>query len=179
MSGYTTAVALATAVAGTAYSVYSTQQAGKQASLNADAQSEQAQNDANAAASASMVQADRIRRIARNQASEANTALAGSGVEVGEGTAVNINEEIIGNAEEDAVLTIFNGQNQKARGSVDASNYKLAGSQARSNANTQSIGTVLSSGARIASGWKASAAGRDMQGQTQELNTNPAWVRNS
>lgn len=179
MSGYTTAVALGTAVVGTAYSVYSTQQAGKQASLNADAQSQQAQNDANTAASAATVQADRIRRLARNQASEANAALAASGVEVGEGTAVNINEEIIGNAEEDATLTILNGQAQKARGYADASNYKLAGSQARSNANAESIGSVLSSGGKIASGWKATAAGRNMQGQAQALNTNPAWIKNS
>ena len=160
MSGYTAAIAVATAVAGTAYSVYSTQQAGKQSQLNADAQSEQAQNDANAAASASMVQADRIRRLARNQSSEANAALAASGVETGAGSAININEEIIGNAEEDAALTIFNGQNQKARGYVDSSNYKLAGNQARSSANSQSVGTVLSTGANLAmAGWKASANG--------------------
>ena len=179
MSGYTAAVAAAAAVAGTAYSVYSTQQSGKQAQLNAEAQSDQSKLDADTAASAAMVQADRIRRIARNQASEANASLAASGVEVGAGTAININEEIIGNAEEDAALTIFNGQNQKSRGYVDSGNYKLAGSQARTAANSQSIGTVLSSGAQIASGWKASANGRNMQGQTQELNTNPAWVRNS
>lgn len=159
MSGYTAAIAVATAVAGTAYSVYSTQQSGKQVQLTADSQAEQSQLDANAAASAATVQADRIRRLARNQASEANAALAGSGVEVGEGTAVNINEEIIGNAEEDAVLTVFNGQAQKARGSVDASNYRLLGRQARGTANAQSVGSVLSTGANLAmTGWKASAS---------------------
>lgn len=179
MSGYTAAVAAAAAVAGTAYSVYSTQQAGKQANQNAKAQAEQSQLDADAVASSSVVQADRIRRLARNQASEANAALAASGVEVGEGTAININEEIIGNAEEDAVLTIFNGENQKKRGYADATNMRLAGSQAKSSANMQAAASVLSTGGQIASGWKASASGRNMQGQTQELNTNPAWVRNS
>ena len=163
MSGATTAtyIAAAAAVASTAYSVYSSQQSGKQAQLNANAQSEQSQNDANNAASAAVVQADRIRRLARNQASEANAALAGSGVVTGEGTAININEQIIGNAEEDAALTIFNGQNQKARGYADASNYTLAGSQARSSANSQSIGTVLSAGAQAGMAWKASAAGKN------------------
>ena len=160
MAAYGGYIAAAAAVAGTAYSVYSSQQAGKQAQLTADAQAEQSQKDADAAASAATVQADRIRRLARNQASEANAALAASGVEVGEGTAININEEIIGNAEEDAVLTIFNGQNQKARGSVDAANYRSIGSQARSTANAQSIGSVLNTGASLAmSGWKASANG--------------------
>lgn len=153
--------AYAALAAATVYSVYTTQQSGKQSQLNADSQAEQAQNDADAAASAANVQADRIRRLARNQASEANAALAGSGVETGEGTAININEEIIGNAEEDAVLTIMNGQNQKARGYVDSSNYKLAGNQARSAANAQSIGTVLSAGAQAGMNWKASAAGKN------------------
>lgn len=151
--------AYAALAAATAYSVYTTQQSGKQAQLNADAQSDQSKLDADTAASAAVVQADRIRRLARNQASEANAALAGSGVQVGEGTAININEEIIGNAEEDAALTIFNGRNQGARLNTDAANYTLAGQQARSNANSQSIGTVLSAGAQAGMAWKASAAG--------------------
>ncbi len=160
MAAYGGYVAAAAAVAGTAYSVYSGNQSAKQSSLNADAQSEQAQKDADAAASASAVQADRIRRLARNQSSEANAALAASGIETGAGTAININEEIIGNAEEDAALTIFNGQNQKARGYVDASNYKLSGSQARAAANSQAVGSVLNTGSSLAmSGWKASANG--------------------
>jgi hypothetical protein len=151
--------AYAALAAATVYSVYTTQQSGKQASLNADAQSDQAKLDADTAASAAVVQADRIRRLARNQASEANAALAGSGVEVGEGTAININEEIIGNAEEDAALTIFNGRNQSSRLYNDAANYNLAGKQARSNANSQSIGTVLSAGAQAGMAWKASVNG--------------------
>ena len=176
--GVETALIAAT-LAATAYSAYSTVQSGKQANLHAQAQGEQAQADADTAASAAVVQADRIRRLARNQASEANAALAGSGVEVGEGTAVNINEEIIGNAEEDAALTIFNGKNQQARGYTDASNYKLAGSQAQSAANAQAVSSVLAGGARAGKSWKASADQRNLQGQPQQLNTNPAWVRNS
>lgn len=155
MSGYTAAIATAAAIAGTAYTAYSSQQAGKQASLNADAQSEQSQADADNAASAANVQADRIRRLARNQASEANASLAASGVEVGAGTAVNINEDIIGNAEEDAAMTIFNGQNQKKRGSVDASNIALNGKQAQSSANSQAAASVLAGGSSAYYGWKA------------------------
>lgn len=143
--------------ASTAYSVYSTQQAGKQAQLNADAQADQAAADANTEKSAAVVQAERIRRLARIQAGEANAALAGSGVEVGEGTAMNINEEIYQNAEEDAVLTIMSGKNKAQRMDGDASNYRLAGSQARGAANSQSISTVLSSASSMGSGWKSSA----------------------
>lgn len=154
------ALAYGAIAAATAYSAYSSVQQGKQASLNADAQSEQAQLDADSAASAAKVQADRIRRIARNQAGEANAALAASGVEVGEGTALNINEEIYGNAEEDAVMTILNGENQRKRGYVDAANTSLYGRQQRSAANSQAVGSVLSAGAQ-AGMWKASAAGRN------------------
>lgn len=158
MSGATTAtyVAYAAVAASAAYSVYSTQQAGKQAQLNADAQSEQAQNDANTEKSAAVVQAERIRKLARIQASEANASLAGSGVEVGAGTAININEEITRNSEEDAALTIFGGGNKAQRLNADSSNYKLTGSQARGAANSQSISTVLSSASTAASNWKSS-----------------------
>lgn len=152
--GVETAI-IAASLAATAFSAYSTVQSGKQASLNADAQSEQAQLDADNAASAAVVQADRIRRLARNQAGEANASLAASGVEVGAGTAVNINEDIIGNAEEDAAMTIFNGQNQKKRGYVDASNIALNGSQAQSSANSQAASSVLAGGSSAYFGWKA------------------------
>ncbi|PTS83995.1 hypothetical protein DBR00_11475 [Pseudomonas sp. HMWF032] len=182
MSGYTAAVAAVAAIAGTAYSVYSSEQAGKQARYNAEAQSEQQQNDADTAASAATVQADRIRRLARNRASEANAALAASGVEVGEGTAININEEIVGNAEEDATMTIFNGERQKRQGYVDSSNTALAGSQAQAAYRGQAASTLISGASSAYSGWKGATSGsanRDMQGQTKALNTNAAWVRNS
>lgn len=153
--GIETAAMVALA-ASAAYSAYSSVQQGKQAELNADAQSEQAQLDADNAASAARVQADRIRKMARIQAGEANAALAASGVEVGEGSALNINQEIYGNAEEDAVMTILNGENQRKRGYVDADNTALYGRQQRAAANSQAIGSVLSAGAQ-AGMWKASA----------------------
>ncbi|MNJ34153.1 hypothetical protein D3C77_288530 [compost metagenome] len=157
--GIETAAMVALA-ASAAYSAYSSVQQGEQASLNADAQSDQAQIDADNAASAAKVQADRIRRLARSQAGEANAALAASGVEVGAGTALNINQEIYQNAEEDAVMTILNGENQKKRGYVDAQNMSIYGQQQRSAANSQAVGSVLSAGAQ-AGMWKASAKGKN------------------
>jgi len=154
--------AMVALVASTAYSAYSSVQQGKQAQLNADAQSEQAQIDADNAASAAKVQADRIRKLARNQAGEANAALAASGVEVGAGTALNINQEIYQNAEEDAVMTILNGENQRQRGYVDAQNISAYGKQQRSAANSQAIGSVLSAGADYGM-WKARAKGNKIE----------------
>ncbi|MBF8740010.1 hypothetical protein [Pseudomonas guariconensis] len=182
MSGATTAtyVAAAAVAASTVYSAYSSVQQGKQAQLNADAQSEQTQLDADNSLSAAKVQAERIRKMARAQSSEARASLAGSGVMVDEGTALDINKQIISDAEEDAVLTIFNGENQRKRGYVDAHNMRLTGAQGRTAANMQATSSVLAGAANIASGWKSTKKpGLNMQGQADALNTNPAWVRNS
>jgi hypothetical protein len=143
--------------AATAYSVDSSIKAGKQAQLNGEAQADQAAADANTERSAAVVQAERIRKIARIQAGEANASLAASGVDVGAGTAININQEITRNSEEDAALTIFGGANKASRLNVDGSNYKLAGNQARGAANSQAVSTVLNSASTGASNWKASA----------------------
>lgn len=159
MSGYTTAVAYGVMAASAAYGAYSTVQSGKQQQLNAEAQAEQAQLDANTEKSAAQVQAERIRKMARIQAGEANAALAASGVEVGEGTALNINREIYENAEEDAALTVFGGANRALRLNTDAANYKTAGQMARSNANAQAGATLISAAANGYSGWKTSAGG--------------------
>lgn len=155
--GIETAAMVAIA-ASAAYSAYSSVQQGKQAQLNAEAQSEQAQADADDAASAAVVQAERIRKMGRIQSSEARASLAGSGVEVDAGTTLNINEEITKNAEEDAVMTILNGERQKRRGYVDASNMELYGRQQRAAANSQAVGSILSAGAQAGmAGWKSSA----------------------
>ncbi len=175
--GVETALIVAT-VGASLFSAYSTVQAGKQANLNAQAQADQAVADANTERSAAVVQAERIRKLARTQASQANASLAASGVDTGEGTAININEEIIGNAEQDAALTIFGGANRAQRLNADASNYRQAGKQAQANAYGQAASTLLQSGASAYSGWKGSAAGVNKQGQGNALNTNPAYVRN-
>lgn len=153
-AGYAAYAAMAV---GTVYSVYSSQQSGKQAQLNADAQADQAQADAETEKSAAVVQAERIRKLARIQAGEANAALAGSGVEVGAGTALNINEEIYQNAEEDAVLTIMTGKNKGQRLDGDASNYRLTSKQIGSNNKAQTAASTLQAGSQLYSGWKAMA----------------------
>lgn len=157
MAGYAAYAALAAA---TAVSVYSSVQSGKQAQANADAQAEQAALDAQIERSAAVVQAERIRKLARLQNSEANAALAASGVDIGEGTPININKEITQNAEQDASMATFGGANRAQRLDTQGVNYKMAGSQARSSANMQAAGTLLSSGFQAYSGWKNSAASK-------------------
>ncbi len=161
MSGATTAtyVAAAAIAASTAYSAYSSIQQGKQQEMNADAQAEQTRIDADTLVSAANVEASKIRKVARSQVSEARASLAGSGVMVDEGTPLNINEEITKNAEEDAVMTILNAENERDRGFANARNIKRGGDQARAAANSQAIGSVLSAGAQLGMGWKKSASG--------------------
>ncbi len=167
MSGYTAAVAMvASAVVG-AYSAYSS---GQQQKALGESQNEwnqyqanQAIADANAEKSAAEVQAEKIRKMARRQASEANASLAGSGVEVGEGTALNINSDIYANAEEDAVMTIFGGVDRSKRGINQAAGYRASGEQAQISGNAaaqagtlNAFSTVLGAAGSYgnAKGWK-------------------------
>lgn len=160
-AGGAAAVAYWATAAAAVYSAYSTVQSGKQQQLNADAQADQAELDAKTEKSAAQVQADRIRKLARIQAGEANSALAASGVEVGEGTALNINREIYENAEEDAILTVFGGNNRAQQLNVDASNTRMAGNQARADANAQAGSTLISTGDGLYTNWKTAAKARN------------------
>ncbi len=155
MSGYTAAVAMVAAAAVSAYSAY--QQGENQKEWN-DYQAAQAQADANAEKSAAEVQAEKIRKLARIQAGEATASLAGSGVDVGEGTALNINKDIYGRAEEDAVMTIFGGSDRAARGNAEAAGYRLKGEQAQQAGYLNATSSLLSAAGIYgrASGWKSS-----------------------
>ena len=153
---YATTVAAVAAVASAGVSAYSAIRQGEQQKEWGDYQAAQAQADANADRSAAEVHAGMIRKMARRQAGEANASLAGSGVEVGEGTALNINKEIYANAEEDAMLTIFGGIDRAKRGAAEADAYRLKGSQAQQAGYLNATSSLLASGATVAKGWKTS-----------------------
>jgi len=103
---------------------------------------------------AAEVDADRIRKVARQRASAANAASAASGVKTGAGTAQLIQDDVISSAEEDAQMTIFNGRDAGSRLDAQGEAFKIEGKQARSNANMQSAATVLNSGTEMYSKWK-------------------------
>lgn len=152
-TGYEIAmVAMAAVGAGTA--IYSA----NQQSEMADYQAAQAQADANADKSAAEVQAEKIRKLARIQAGEATASLAGSGVDVGEGTALNINKDIYGRAEEDAVMTVFGGTDRAARGYADASMSRMKGDTAQTAGYLNATSSVLSAYGTVAKGWKTTNA---------------------
>jgi hypothetical protein len=146
--------ALALMAIGTGVQVYGQQQEAKQQESWNKYQTKQAQADANAERGAAEVDADRIRKAARQRASAANAASAASGVKTGAGTAQLIQDDVIGSAEEDAQMTIFNGRDAGSRLDAQGEAFKIEGKQARSNANMQSAATVFNSGAEMYSKWK-------------------------
>lgn len=149
-----TSFALYAMAASAAVSAVSAIQQGQQQKEWGDYQAKQAEADAKAEKSAAEVHAEKIRKLARIQASEANASLAGSGVDVGEGTAININKDIYANAEYDALTTILNGADAARRGEAAAAGYRLRGQQARQAGNLGAASSVLGGAMKIAEGWK-------------------------
>jgi len=127
---------------------------GQQQKKMANYQAAQADADADAVRAAGRVEAARIRKAGRQQASQANAALAASGVEVGEGTALRITSDITGDAEQDAMTTIFNGNNAGARYNAQAQADRISGSNAATAGYINAGSSLLAGGAKAFSGWK-------------------------
>jgi hypothetical protein len=121
-------------------------------------QAEQTAADGNAERSAAVVEAERIRKLARKQAAETTAALSASGVSVGEGTALNINQELYADAEQDAITTIFSGKDRYARSISDASAYRTIGKQQASAAKINAGTTLLSAASNYGKGWKTAGS---------------------
>lgn len=147
---------VASSVLGAAGAVASGQQQKKMANY----QAAQSEADAQAAQAAAKVQADKIRKAGAAQASQANAALAASGVETGEGTALRITSSIVGDAEEDAVTTILSGRDSAARRNAQAQADRLSGKNAATSGYISAGSSVLEGGATAYSGWKKAKAGK-------------------
>lgn len=144
---------------GTVATVIGQQQSAKAQQDQAEDQAQQAVNQAAYQKDSAKAQAEKIRRLGAQQKSEARAALAASGVKVGEGTALEVEKEITKNSEEDALSAIISGKRSATASEDEADLFMKAGSNARTNANYASAGTVLSGATTIASGWKSSAKG--------------------
>lgn len=137
------AIAAAASVAGTAIAGYS-------AYTNSKTASKQAEADADAARSQGRLEAERIRKQKEKTQSAARAALAQNGLNVGEGTAVTINDTIERDAGYDAAMSEIAGFNASQRLQAEASVH-------RKNANTAAITTPLNSflsGVNTYKGWK-------------------------
>ena len=123
------AVAAVAAVAGAAITGYSSYQ-------NNKAAGEQAEADASAEKERGRLEADRIRKEKEKTQSAARAALAQNGLDVNEGTALVINDEIEQAANYDANMAEVTGYNSSQRLKGEASMHK-------SNAQSALIGGAL------------------------------------
>lgn len=149
-------VAVATAL--TAYGQHQQAQAQQD---SAEAQGQNVATQAGQQQDAATAEAERIRSAARRQRAEAAAAYAASGVSVGEGSAVKIDQEIARGGSLDALNTIISGGREADTLSRESAAFGKAASAARRAGTTQMFATVMSSGssAMSASGWRANGPG--------------------
>jgi len=143
------------AIASSAFSAVSQINQGRQQQKFANYQAEQAQADAQAEREVGMIKADKTRKAGRAQQSEARAALAASGVEVGAGTPLLIEGEIVRSAEEDALQEMLYGSRRGTRLDTEAQASRMAGENAAAAGVRGAVGSVLSTGAQLmAPGWR-------------------------
>lgn len=113
---------------------------------NADAQAQElaAAQERDAA----MVEAARIRKAGERTAGTARAQLAASGIDVGSGTAVVIDQNITQDANTDAEYTLLTGER---RGRA----YDASAAQSRARGKNAVAGSVLGSVTTGLQGWKA------------------------
>lgn len=118
----------------------------------ADAQATQAANEGEYRRDAAKAQAERIRRAGRSQRSAAQAALAGSGVKLGEGTALEVDKQIATDSEKDALSAILSGDRAYASGKAEASALSSYGESQQIGGYMSAAGNVL--GSYQKTGWK-------------------------
>ncbi|AYR23027.1 hypothetical protein RC54_03975 [Herbaspirillum rubrisubalbicans] len=145
-------------LAATAAGAYSTLEAGRKQANAQQAQQQELVNQAAYDKDAAVAQADKIRRAAAQQQSQARAQLAGSGAAVGEGTAVTINDTIDLNANQDAYTALLSGSRSAGTSLRQASAYGQAAADSASASYLNAASSVLATGAAIGKGWKTPAS---------------------
>lgn len=154
MSGYTAAVVL---VAAAAAGAYASIESGNQQKKMYKAQAQQASNEAAYRKDAAKAQAEKIRRMGALQKSEAKAALAASGVDVSEGTPLELQKSITQNSEEDALSALLGGKRASESAMAEASMLSQAGANAQKSGNMGAVTSVLGAASTYSSGWKSTA----------------------
>jgi hypothetical protein len=93
------------------------------------------------------IQEERVRQNARQAAGAQRAALGANGLDVGTGTALQLQTDTAGMGEKDAYLARANALREAWGFKVEASNYRNQANITRKGANAQAFGTVLGSGA--------------------------------
>lgn len=121
----------------------------------ADANAELARREGEQVKDNAVAQAEKIRKAGQAAAGRANAALAGSGVSIGEGTALRINEEIYRDSESDAYSTLLTGTRRQRNAEDSALMSEYEGKAAQTGGYLNTAASLLSTGASYGQ-WKTS-----------------------
>lgn len=134
---------------------------GKAVQRSANEQAAQLEYQAAVDQDNAMAEAGLIRRAGRADRGRTLTALAASGVEIGEGSALDAERQVMEDSETDAAIAILNGQRAARGAQSQAESSRRAGRDARRAGNINAFGSLLSAGANglKASGWRSAGPG--------------------
>lgn len=143
--------AMASAAVATVSTLYQADTQKNTAEANAELQ----RREGDAEKDAAVAQAEKIRRAGRAQAAAANASLAASGVAIGEGTALRINEQIYNDSESDAYTALLTGTRRKRTDDNAALISQTEGKAAQTAGYLNAGSTLLSAGSSYGK-WKMS-----------------------
>lgn len=133
-------------------------QGNQQAEL-ANAQAQQLENQAASERDTAVATAERIRRAGRSQQAQAESAYAASGVSVGTGTPVRVNEQIGLDSETDAYMAILDGDRRGRTLDYEARAARQAAKNAKSSGGGGALSSILGAAGNFGM-WKAGQIGK-------------------
>lgn len=162
------------AVAVGAFNAANQIQAGRGAAAQAGLQAMQSDYQAGIEEASALKTAGNIRKAGRYQAGAANAAFAASGVQVGQGSAAEVEFEINKGVEQDAFQTILDGSRRASGLRTDATMTRIDGSMRKSAGVVAAVGTMLGTGAKAYSKWNTTPSAGDglSQGDRRKLGVN-------
>lgn len=146
---------------GTGVQIAGQLQQGKAQQRAANEQAAQYEYQALVAEDNAQADAQLIRRQGRASRGQTVAAVGGSGIKIGEGSALDAERQVMQDAETDAALAIMNG-GREARGNLQAaSSARRAGRDARRASKIAAFGSLMAVGAQgmQAGGFRANGPG--------------------
>ena len=164
---YGATIAAVSAAAGTAVTVYGQAQAADAAKARGDYDARVSENNAAYAADDAAQRAANIRKVARSDAAAANLQLAGGGVRLGEGSAIDISRTIYQQSELDAMNTLLTGKRNASSSSDEAKLLRSSGDQTARNDYIGIGTTILGAAAKqygTTGNWRTTSKTSDLAG---------------
>lgn len=132
-----------------------------QAQANSDNyNAEMARREAVSEKDAALQQAEKIRRVGKRTRSEATSAMAASGLQLDEGSALVIDQQIAQDVEQDAFMELLTGDRRARQLNAQASMFKASAKNAKTSSYLSAGASLLSGAAGAYSGWKAAAGAK-------------------